>query len=51
MIQEFQCPSDGPVVRIERLTGEKYANCYACSRCGGCARGAFVPELNFIAGV
>jgi hypothetical protein len=47
MIPAFQCPPDGPIVNIEPQTGEKYADCYACRRCGGCARGAFVPELDF----
>lgn len=46
MIPEIICPPDGPVVGFS-LTGEKFANCFACRRCGGCAHVAFVPELDF----
>lgn len=47
MFELFHCPPDGPNVMIGN-TGEKYANCQACSRCGDCARGyGFVPMVNF----
>lgn len=48
MIPEVHCPPDGPVIGFNLITGEKYANCFACSRCGGCARGfAFMPLIDF----
>lgn len=45
------CPPDGPQIMFNPQTGEKYANCFACSRCGCCARGAAVPVLSYSGGL
>lgn len=51
MIREVQCPPDGPMVGFDSRTGEKYGNCIACRRCGGCARGGFVSGMNLVEGL
>jgi hypothetical protein len=51
MISIVHCPPDGPHVVFNPETGEKYVNCFACSRCGCCARGTAAPVMDFNMGV
>lgn len=40
MVPQINCPPDGPVVGFDFQTGEKFASCVACRRCGGCLKAA-----------
>lgn len=47
-MNRFNCPtSGGPIIQYSD-EGEKItSNCLTCVSCGACARGGFVPLVNF----